>query len=116
MWPSDLPWQIDVLIADAIITVPILAVIMTRGVTYTKAYGATMFVWNVAILMLIGSGGSLTWQHSIYAALQLWATGLSIRNTLTRKVVPPSKHPGGEIAVGALFTVGLIYLLIGGNA
>lgn len=114
MWPTDLPWQIQVLVADAIITLPILAVIITRGATYTKTVGSTMMLWNMVILALIITGGSMTWQHIVYASLQLWATASSTRNTLARKVIPPSEKAGGEIVVGTLFTVGIIYLLIAG--
>lgn len=73
-----------------------------------------MIVWNVAILALIVFGGNNSWQHSLYAGLQLWATGLSVYHTAKRKYQSPSEHPRSDIFIGTLFTAGLIYLLIGG--
>lgn len=117
MWPTHLPWEIQALIVDALASIVISSVIFVTGLKMTRGIGALFVLWHAVIIALLISGGSSTWQHLTYAALEGLGICLAIRNFITLKDTKPlTKGVGMTIAFSVLFGVGVTYLLVAGVA
>ena len=115
MYP-DVPWQIDVLIAEAVVSVLLASWYIFRGWQPTLGGAILGVLWNVAVFALILWGGSPTWQHVAYTVLNAWALCASLGRVSTLKPVKPADNPSSATFGGVLITAGMLYLLIGGTA
>lgn len=123
MLDLNLPWQINLLLLDAVVSfVAGLILIEKRIVRISPTNVLLMEIWNIGCLVLILWGGSLTWQHIVYTLFTVWAVykgGMRMHQggrLYSEKVEPnilAGKVPGGTFILGVI-TLVTIYLLIGG--
>lgn len=123
----DLPWQIDLLLIDALASLLIGVVLIERRVTHLRALETRVswVAWNIVCLVLIIWGGSVTWQHAIYAVLTVWAVGKATARLMNESgaiyseeataSIAAGKHKGGTHFIGVLVTLATLYLLIAGS-
>lgn len=120
MIPTDLPWQLDVLIIETVVSMGLayLMAMSLNGVQYGKP--ATWIIgppWDLLCIALIVSGGNWSWQHVLLTVLYTTVLLRSLHANLTRRYASfadEKKRPGVTAFFTVLLGAGLIALIVTG--
>lgn len=121
---TNLPWQIDVLVIETLLSMVVAMLIIAHRTTrISPTNSALMALWTVTCLLLIVTGGSMTWQHVLYLTLEVAGLGSGlariarggwIGNEKSRRRIAAEGLTGRNTLSLILLSIGTIYLLVGG--
>lgn len=124
MLTNDLPWQIDLLIIETLVSMVVAMLMLHQRVTRLSMTKTFLFLcWSVACVVLILWGGSLSWQHLIILVAETWAVAQGIRrmqndgwigSEKTRRSIADEGLTAGTAFFGSLMSFGIILLLVTG--
>lgn len=112
---ASLPWQINALLVETVITFFIAGTLLARGkdVRRTWALRISMLAWNAVIYALLFTGGSNSWQHWLYF---LYVTVDTCALLFSKRDVIKIEKEGNGVHLSVLVLLHSIiaYLLIAG--